>query len=128
MMGLEVSRSRKRGDRGTLNKESQTNTSSELLDLLECTVNKKDTVSSGISARLAELVQGVLRDGLDEKKKNQLDKLSEKVARPDKCQAVDVPNINPEIWEIIGAEHRNNNLKVQKLLKTVEVWVCTSVP
>ena len=38
-------------------KKAESNTSSELLDLLEGTVNKKGKVSSGISTRMAELVQ-----------------------------------------------------------------------
>ncbi len=90
--------------------------SAELLDCLEGKVKKKNNVSASISPRLADLVQSVLKTGIEDK---DLDKLMDTYARPENCPAVNVPKINQEIWDNVPADYRTQDVKVQKNLKPV---------
>ena len=90
--------------------------SAEQLDCLEGKVKKKKkNVSSGISPRLADLVQSVLKTGLEV----DLEKLMDTYARPENCTAVKVPKINQEIRDNVPADYRIREVKVQKNLKSV---------
>ena len=84
----------------------------EVLGELSKLYESEGTVSDPISAKLASLVDKMVKTSLSEEK---LKEKHEKYNRPENCENLINTRVNPEIWSKIRSNTRSRDLKMQKL-------------
>ena len=99
----------------------------EFLGELSKLYESEGTVSDPINAKLALLVDKMVKTSLSEEK---LKEKHEKFNRPENCENLINTRVNPEIWSKIRLNTRSQDLKMQKLetslLKSM-IPVCQNV-
>ena len=84
----------------------------EFLGELSKFYESEGTVSDPINAKLASLVDKMVKTSLSEDK---LKEKHEKYNRPENCENLINTRVNPEIWSKIRSNTRSRDLKMQKL-------------
>ena len=85
----------------------------EVLGELSKLYEWEGTVSDPINAKLASLVDKMVKTSLSEKKK--IKEKHEKYNRPENCENLINTRVNPEIWSKVRSNTRSRDLKMQKL-------------
>ena len=73
---------------------------------------KDDKVSSPVSKPLAEIINKRWASKLSD---NKLKELSEKYDRPENCEKLAVPQVNPEMWEKLTRYRKKQDLRLSAI-------------
>ena len=84
----------------------------EVLGELSKLYESEGTVSDPINAKLASLVDKMVKTSLSEEK---IKEKHEKYNRPENCENLINTRVNPEIWSKVRSNTRSRDLKMQKL-------------
>ena len=84
----------------------------ELLNKLALDFTKDDKVSSPVSKPLAEIINKRWASKLSD---NKLKELSEKYDRPENCEKLAVPQVNPEMWEKLTRYRKKQDLRLSAI-------------
>ena len=84
----------------------------EVLGELSKLYESEGTVSDPINAKLASLVDKMVKTSLSEEK---IKEKHEKYNRPENCENLINTRVNPEIWSKVRSNTRSRDLKIQKL-------------